>query len=125
MVVMLVGYLYPLEIVLYAAIFQFVSSRVVNLVVTGLSQRKTVFIISSHWEEISRVILSDIRRGVTLIEGKGGYTGQQEHILYAVITFRELGELKRAIQQLDPNAFVVVSDTMEVMNYRIGNQPHW
>ena len=46
MVVMLVGYLYPLEIVLCAAIFQFVSSRVVNLVVTGLSQRKAVFIIS-------------------------------------------------------------------------------
>jgi len=54
------------------------------------------------------MILSDIRHGVTVIEGKGGYTRQQEHILYTVITFRELSELKRAIQQLDPNAFVVV-----------------
>ena len=125
LVVILIACLYPLEVVLYAAIFQFVATRVVNLVVTGLSQRKAVFIISPHWEEISQVILSSIRRGVTVIEGKGGYSGRQEHILYAVITFREIGDLKRAIQQIDPNAFVVVSDTMEVMNYRIGNQPHW
>ncbi|MDH4321569.1 MAG: YitT family protein [Desulfobulbaceae bacterium] len=125
LVVVMIGCLYPLEVVLYAAIFQFVATRVVNLVVTGLSQRKAVFIISPQWQEISQVILSDIRRGVTVLEGKGGYSGQQEHILYAVITFREIGVLKRAIQQIDPNAFVVVSDTMEVMNYRIGNQPHW
>ena len=125
MVVLLIGYLFSLETVLYTVIFQYVSTRIVNLVVTGLSQRKAVFIISPQWQAISKIILSDIRRGVTVLEGKGGYSGQQEHILYTVITFRELGHLKRAIQQLDPNAFVVVSDTLEVMNYRIGNQPHW
>lgn len=95
------------------------------MVVTGLSQRKAVYIISKQWQQISKEILSDIRRGVTVIEGQGGYTGQQEHILYTVITFREIGQLKRIINQLDPSAFVVISDTLEVMNYRIGNQPHW
>lgn len=124
-VVVLVGLFFPLETVLYTIIFQYVSSRIVNLVVTGTSQRKTVFVVSEHWEEISREILSDIRRGVTVIEGKGGYSGKKEHILYTVITFRELGRLKRLIQQVDPAAFVVISDTLEVMNYRIGNQPHW
>jgi uncharacterized membrane-anchored protein YitT (DUF2179 family) len=42
-----------------------------------------------------------------------------------VITFRELSRLKRLITRIDPDAFVVVSDTTEVIGHRIGNQPHW
>ncbi len=124
-VITLVGFLFSLEAVIYTLIYMFVSSRIVDMVVTGLSQRKAVHIISKKWKLISQEILSDIRRGVTVIEGQGGYSGQQEHILYTVITFREIGQLKRIISQIDPTAFVVVSDTLEVMNYRIGNQPHW
>jgi len=125
LVMTLVGFLFSLEAVLYTLIYIYVSSRIVDVVVTGLSQRKAVHIISKEWQRISEEILSDIRRGVTVIEGRGGYSGQREHILYTVITFREIGQLKRIISQLDPNAFVVISDTLEVMNYRIGNQPHW
>ncbi len=125
LILVLVGFFYSLEALLYTAILLFVSSKVVNIVVTGLSQRKAVFIISSRWQEISQEILRDTRRGVTVIKGQGGYSGQQEHILYTVITFREISHFKRFIQQIDPKAFVVISDTLEVMNYRIGNQPHW
>ena len=125
LVLMLVTIVYSLEAVLYTLLVIYVSAKVVNLVVTGLSQRKAVFIISSKWREISKEILKGIHRGVTVIQGEGGYSGREEHILYTVITFRELGQLKAHIQQIDPNAFVVVNDTLEVMNYRIGNQPHW
>ena len=124
-VLMLVGYLHSLESLLYTLIVIFVSSRMIEVVVTGLSQRKSVFIISPKWREISREILKDIRRGVTVMEGEGGYTGNREHILYTVVTLREVGDLKRLIQAIDDDAFVVISDTMEVINYRIGNQPHW
>lgn len=122
---LMVVFLYSLESVLYTLVVLFVSSKVVSLVVTGLSQRKAVFIISTHWEQIAGEILKDIRRGVTILEGEGGYTRQQEHILYTVVNFRDIGQLKRLIQQIDENAFVVISDTLEVMNQRIGNQPHW
>jgi len=124
-VLSLVTFIYSLEAVLYTLIVIYVSSKMLNLVVTGLSQRKAVFIISSQWERISEEILKDIRRGVTVIRGEGGYTKEQECILYTVISFRDLGQLKRIINQIDEKAFVVVSDTLEVMNYRIGNQPHW
>ena len=125
MVLVLVGFLFSIESALYTVIYIYVSSKIVDLVVTGLSQRKAVFIISREWKKISEEILKDIRRGVTVLRGEGGYTGREERILYTVITFRELGQLKRLINRLDPDAFVVVSDTLEVMNYRIGNQPHW
>jgi uncharacterized membrane-anchored protein YitT (DUF2179 family) len=124
-VLLLVTFFYSLEAVLYTLVVLFVSSKVLNLVVMGLSQRKAVFIISEKWQLISKEILKDIRRGVTIVKGEGGYTGNPEHILYSVITFREIGQLKRLIQKIDPNAFVVISDTLEVINYRIGNQPHW
>jgi uncharacterized membrane-anchored protein YitT (DUF2179 family) len=116
---------FSLESALYALVYMFVTSRVLNLVVTGWSQRKAVMIISAHWEEINRHIIERLRRGVTIVEGKGGFSGQPTRILYTVITFRELSRLKSAIRSIDPEAFVVVTETLEVMGHRIGNQPHW
>ena len=117
--------LFSLEGALYTLIYIFVSSYMVNLVVTGLSQRKAVYIISPLWEEISHEIMDKIQRGVTIIKGQGGYTGRDEQILYTVISFRELPQLKQLIRGVDPSAFVVVTDTLEVMGHGIGNQPHW
>jgi uncharacterized membrane-anchored protein YitT (DUF2179 family) len=124
-VLLITSVYYSVEAVLHTMIVVYVSAKVINIVVTGLSQRKSVFIISSKWEEISNEILKDIRRGVTIIKGEGGYMRNEEHILYAVIAFTEIGQLKRLVRGIDPGAFVVISDTLEVMNYRIGNQPHW
>jgi uncharacterized membrane-anchored protein YitT (DUF2179 family) len=117
--------LFSLEEALYTLIYIFVSSYMVNLVVTGLSQRKAVYIISPQWEKISHEIMGKIQRGVTVIKGQGGYTGRDEQILYTVISFRELSQLKQLIRGVDPSAFVVVTDTLEVMGKGIGNQPHW
>lgn len=119
------AFLFSLEMALYTLIYMFIASYMINLVVTGLSQRKAVFIISARWKEISERIMGEIIRGVTVIEGYGGFTGQKESILYTVITFRELSRLKQIIRLIDPDAFVVVTDTLEVMGRRVGNQPHW
>jgi uncharacterized membrane-anchored protein YitT (DUF2179 family) len=115
----------PLEMVLYTLIYLYVTSHFVNLVVTGLSQRKAIMIISSKWEVISREIINSLQRGVTVVRGEGGYSGQERHILYSVMTFQELARLKELIRKIDPEAFVVVTETLEVMGKRIGNQPHW
>jgi uncharacterized membrane-anchored protein YitT (DUF2179 family) len=114
-----------LEAALYTLIYMYVTSYVVNLVVTGWSQRKAVLIISPKWEQIHKGILQEIRRGATILQGRGAYSNQPEQILYTVITFRELPRLKRMIRDTDPNAFVVVTDTLEVMGLRVGTQPHW
>lgn len=116
---------FSLERALYTLVYVYVTSRMLNLVMTGLSQRKAVFIISPRWQEISKEIIEKINRGVTILHGRGGYTEQEEKIVYSVITFRELPRLKEIIRQLDPNAFVVFTETLEVMGARIGNQPHW
>ncbi len=117
--------LFSLEMALYTLVYLYVNSSMINLVVTGLSQRKAVNIISPKWETIAQEINEKIQRGVTIMRGQGGYTSQEHQILYTIITFRELARLKQLIRAVDPNAFVVVTDTLEVMGQRIGNQPHW
>ena len=117
--------LFSLEDALYTLIYLYVSAQIMNLVVTGLSQRKAVFIISPQWERISPRILSEIHRGVTILRGQGAYSQKEQKILYTVVTFREVATLKQIVRSEDPAAFVVVSDTTEVMGHRIGNQPHW
>lgn len=114
-----------LEKALYTLVFLYISSSMINLVVTGLSQRKAVLIISHQWEKISSEIREKLQRGVTIIAGRGGYSGQEAQILYSVVTFQELSRLKQLIKSIDPGAFVVVTGTLEVMGHRIGNQPHW
>ena len=125
-IVLLAGaLLFPLEKVLYTLIYIYVSTRILNLVITGLSQRKAVMIVSNLGEAISRKILEDIKRGVTVLRGQGAYSGRDEKVLYTVVNFKELSRVKQLIRQIDPQAFVVVSDTLEVMGQRIGNQPQY
>ncbi len=115
----------PLEMILYTLIFMFVTSYCVNLIVTGLSQRKAVMIISPQWRAIADEIMKGMQRGVTMVQGEGGYTGKKVQILYSVVTFSELSRFKQMIKNIDPQAFVVVTETLEVMGKGIGNQPHW
>lgn len=115
----------PMEMVLYTLVYLYVSTQFMNFVLIGLSQRKAIMIISPKWEEISGEIMSKLQRGVTVVRAQGGYTGKDQHILYSVITFTELSRFKELIRKIDPEAFVVVTETLEVMGKRIGNQPHW
>ena len=115
----------PMDRVLYTLIYLYVSTQFMNFVLIGLSQRKALMIISPKWKEISQEIMDRLQRGVTVVAGEGGYTGKQLHILYTVISFTELSRFKEMIRKVDPQAFVVVSETLEVMGKGIGNQPHW
>ncbi len=117
--------LFSMESILYTLIHVFLASRVIELVITGMNKRKAVFIVSKQWQDIQQQIFNQLNRGVTIINGCGGYTGEEANLLYTVVTFGELNRLKTLVKKTDPNTFLVVSDTVEVMGHGIGNQPHW
>ena len=119
------AYVFSVQDSLYTLIFLFVSTQVLNVVIYGLSQRKAVYIISQHWESIYRQIIDKVHRGVTIIGGRGGYTGREIQMLFTVISHQDLPRLKKVVNDIDGEAFVVVSDTLETMGKGIGNQPHW
>ncbi len=126
LVLLLAGlFRFNVEIILYTLVYMFVTSHLINLVVTGLNQRKMVMVVSRNSDEIARDIMQSLQRGVTIVDGEGGFTGQRLRVLYSVVTFQELSRFKEMIRNHDPAAFMVVTETLEVMGKGIGNQPHW
>ena len=100
---------------MYAIIAEFITSRVLDMVLEGFLLSKSVFIISEKTDEISKVILEELGRGVTSISGRGMYTRQEKNILFCVTNKKEVFSLKVMIKTIDPDAFVIVFDAHEVL----------
>lgn len=101
--------------VLYALIINFISGRVVDTVQEGVGYARAVMIISRRAEQIQHAILEDLGRGITLLEARGAYTRSPQPALYTVISRSQVTPLKRIIAEIDPEAFVVVSEAHEVL----------
>jgi uncharacterized membrane-anchored protein YitT (DUF2179 family) len=107
--------LYNLDIALYTGIYMYVNSIVVEKVQTGFSQRKAVFIISGSADIIAEKVIKQIDRGVTFFHASGGWSHDEQKVIYTVINMKELGRLKQLLFDTDPNAFVAISNTAEVI----------
>ena len=107
--------LFGIDLALYTLVYLFVYTYLIDLVLVGLNQRKTVFVISDNSQKIANEILKKMNRGVTLFKGEGAYTRTPRDIIYTAITMKELTKLKDLIFSIDQEAFVVVNDTKEVL----------
>jgi|YNPNPStandDraft_1061719.scaffolds.fasta_scaffold19568_4 uncharacterized membrane-anchored protein YitT (DUF2179 family) len=111
----LAALIFGVQPALYALLVAYVSSRVVDLVQEGLSQSRAAFIISQQPEAIKTAILSHLGRGVTILQGAGGYTAQPRPVLLCAVAQSEVSRLKRLIHELDPEAFVILFNASEVL----------
>ena len=102
------------ENVLYALILIFISTKVSDMVLTGLNRAKLCYIITEHPEEVSRCLLANSPRGVTNLTGKGMYSGTPRGVLLTCVKSHQLTEMKRLVRSVDEAAFVIVSETTEV-----------
>lgn len=114
-VLALAAFFFGLEPALYALIVAWVSARVIDFMETGATASITAFIITRQPEAIRDGILEQLERGVTLLEGEGGYTGEQRTVLMAVVRRRETRTLQEIVRVADPDAFVVISPSNEVL----------
>lgn len=103
------------RIPLYSWITIFVTGKVIDIVVQGMSYEKSLMIISSKHKEIRDKVLNDLNRGGTYLHGEGLYSGEQRKVLFIVVTRRELSMLQDFISQIDPDAFMTVTDSNEVL----------
>lgn len=114
--VVLVGmYVFGVQKALYAIIAVFLVTKVTDGMIEGLKFSKQAYIITSKPEEISTQIMKNLDRGVTGIRGKGMYSGQDKLLLYCVVGRKEIVALKELVDEIDPEAFVIVSDVREVL----------
>ena len=114
-VVLATGIIMGTSEALYALIAIFLSSKVIDAVMIGLSGSKSCFIVSHAWEKIMGRIMSEMERGVTQLEARGGYTGEKRPTLLCVISRTEVMTLKRIVREEDENAFMIIVDAHEAI----------
>lgn len=105
---------FDLNRVLYTCISMWVSGKVTDAVLEGFNRKKSVTIISDKSEIIAERIMNEINRGVTYLEGYGGFTGERKAVINSIVNNFENAKLKEIISEEDPSAFVVITDAIEV-----------
>jgi uncharacterized membrane-anchored protein YitT (DUF2179 family) len=93
----------------------FITGKVIDIVLEGISYQKSLFIISDKHEEIRTKIIDDLNRGGTIINAEGMFMGKPKKIIFVVVNRRELSILQGFIHKIDSEAFMTVSDTSEVL----------
>ena len=100
---------------LYSAVSLYVCSLALDGVVYGLDYSTVALIVSDRHEEIGNAIMNQLDRGVTVLNGRGFYSGQDKQVLLSAIRKRQAAELKQLVNDLDPNAFIILQEAHQVL----------
>jgi uncharacterized membrane-anchored protein YitT (DUF2179 family) len=103
------------RVALYSLGALFLSAKVTDFVQVGFNESKVNYIITDKGELVMHRLMDKLERGVTVLEARGGYTGQDKSVLFCVTSAREVVQLKALVAESDPNAFVIVTSAAEVM----------
>jgi uncharacterized membrane-anchored protein YitT (DUF2179 family) len=115
LIMLLGGLTYSWRNALYAIIMLFISGIAAEVTTEGPNVVRTAFIITTNPDQVSRLILTDLERGVTSLDATGVYTGTKRSMLYCVITRSEVSVLKSLVIEADPDAFIVIGQAHEVL----------
>ena len=108
-------YVFGLRSTLYAGVSIFVSTKVSDGFLEGFKNSKAALIITNHYKEVAARVMDELGRGVTGMDAKGMYTQDYKCVLYCVVSRKEIVQLKEIVNDVDPDAFVIVSDVREVL----------
>ncbi|HEY5259248.1 MAG TPA: YitT family protein, partial [Rhabdochlamydiaceae bacterium] len=103
------------HIALQSLMTYIVAFKMIDLVIVGLDELKSVMIISSRPKELGEVIMTELGLGLTFIHGKGGFSGEVREILLIIVERLDLAELKEIVLREDPNAFMAIENLHEVV----------
>lgn len=100
-----------IENALYAIVFIFVGTKAVDTIVYGFARNngKLLFIVTAHYDEITELILSNIDRGVTLLDARGGYNKDKKKVILCAVRPNQVHQTTVLVHSVDPNAFVIVT----------------
>ncbi len=116
LVVILGGLVFrSLDSVLYASILIFVSSKVIDTVLYGTGNGKLMMVITDKGGEIAEAVTKSMERGITVLPGKGGYTGGDKDVLMCAVRRNELYRLRALVRHFDPNAFMMITEVGEIL----------
>lgn len=104
-----------LHIVLYSIAMTFITAFAIEYVIGMFSERKMIIIISDHSEAVRRTILDDLDRGVTLLDGHGGWSGKPKKVILTMISSIQLKQLEELVYAVDPEAFFIMGSGFHVL----------
>lgn len=108
-------YMFGIRIGFYAVIAIFVTSKISDTLMEGMKFSKAALIVTGKSEQMAKVLMERLNRGVTGLYAKGMYSGSEKCLLYCVVSKKEIVDLKEIVAEIDPTAFVIVSDAREVL----------
>jgi uncharacterized membrane-anchored protein YitT (DUF2179 family) len=109
------GLVFGWDRAMYSLVTYFIASKVIDITIEGLNESKAVFIVSDYSASVADALMARLGRGVTVLHGEGGYSGDEKHILYVVITRLEIAKIKVLVEEIDEKAFVTINDVHDVM----------
>lgn len=120
-VIILAIYNFGVELGLFGLIAVYLSSSLIDKFIDGINSCKQVIVFTSNEEMVSKYIIKDIDRGCTVFDGRGGYTGNRNSVIFTVLDRRQFIKLKQFIKENDPKAFITVNEATEVLGKGFSN----
>jgi uncharacterized membrane-anchored protein YitT (DUF2179 family) len=112
------GFVFTWESAMFSLLAYYIAYKTIDVVVDGLNESKSVWIISDQIDEIGDAILSRLGRGVTYLSGEGGFSGDPKKVIFCVITLLEEAKLKEIVTEVDESAFLAVGNIHDVKGGR-------
>lgn len=100
---------------LYAVLSVAITTKVSDTILNGMNDSKMIFVVSDHSDEIAEHVLYEMDRGCTAIPAQGMYSDEMRKMLFCVVGKKEVLDFKDCVKELDPHAFVIVTDANEVL----------
>lgn len=113
-VILMSLFLFDIKIALYTIVSIWVGGKAIDTVIDGLNNNKSVMIISEQSVAIAGRIMNEVSRGVTFLEGQGAYSGDPKKVINCVVNHYEIPKVKEIVLDVDPQAFMFVTETVEV-----------
>ncbi|PER27025.1 hypothetical protein CN931_22810 [Bacillus sp. AFS054943] len=113
-VVVIAGFFFTWDVALTSLLSIYVTGKVIDAVHTKHS-KVTLMIVTNEAEKMKQHLLSTVVRGITLLDGEGAYSSEKKRVLMTVVSREELASMKLTISEIDPNAFVNITETVEVL----------
>ncbi|MCI5997211.1 MAG: YitT family protein [Peptoniphilaceae bacterium] len=108
------SYLFSIERGLFTIVAMYVAYKMLDKIQMGFGDTKQVMIVTSRQRDITEKILLDLNRGVTLLHGEGAFTHKQQNVIFCIVSTRQVAIIKKIVDQIDPKAFLIISEAYEV-----------
>jgi uncharacterized membrane-anchored protein YitT (DUF2179 family) len=112
------GFVFDWNRAMYSLIAYFVAFKMIDITIEGFDETRSVWIISDKPSEIGHVLLHRLGRGVTYLNGEGGYTGDDKKVIFCVVTRLEEAKLRSIVEEIDPDAFLAIGHVHDVRGGR-------